>query len=237
MDHPLNVLLCHETPLIGAGIAAMLHGHADITVTPCEGDVASAWHSGNFDVVVADYTSGLQCAAGPGCSGPGRPPPRPRVLIVTAKGSEWEIRHAIACGVQGYLLQDCAGQTLAHAVRSVARGARCFDAAVSSRMADSLVRATLTLREHEVLQLLARGCCNKTIAQRLDIAVGTVKAHIKSILEKLNVKTRLQAAALAEERGMLRVPPRPPPAARRAPPRLTHLPHAGQMSRAVAAAP
>jgi DNA-binding NarL/FixJ family response regulator len=129
------------------------------------------------------------------------------VLVVTAQASEWEIRHAIASGVRGYLLADCEGAALQQAVRTVARGARCFDDMVSSRMAESLVHTPLTQREHQVLRLLAGGCANKVIAQRLGIAVGTVKAHIKAILEKLQVRTRMQAAALATERGMLRVPP------------------------------
>lgn len=205
MNTSLNVLICHETPLLAAGIAAALRESLDMAVVHCPDDVVASWGSGSFDVVVADYRRGVLCA-GTSRITPGRPVPAPRVLIVTAQGSEWEIRHAIALGVHGYLLQGCSAAALTHAVRQVARGARCFDDEVSSRMAASLVHAALTQREHQVLRLLAGGVCNKTIADRLGIAVGTVKAHIKAILEKLHVKTRMQAAAVAEERGMLRVP-------------------------------
>ena len=204
---PLNILVCHKAPLVCAGIAATLRPHSDIAVTQHDQPAQGPWRGGAFEVVVTDYDGGLRCAEDTSLPQPGRSVRPAKVLIVTDQCSAWEIRHAIASGVHGYLMQDCAGPALEHAVRTVARGSRCFDDTVSGRMAESLAHAALTLREHEVLRLLASGCGNKTIAQRLNIAVGTVKAHIKAILEKLQVSSRMQAAALAAERGLLRVPP------------------------------
>jgi DNA-binding NarL/FixJ family response regulator len=206
-NEPLNVLICHGAPLVSAGIAALLRDLHDVQAVLPEHTTSAPWRHHDCHVVVADYSSGVNCARDLAALPAAQCSSRRGVLVVTAQASEWEIRHAIACGVRGYLLADCEGQALQQAVRAVARGARCFDEMVSSRMAESLVHATLTPREHEVLRLLASGCANKVIAQRLGIAVGTVKAHIKAILEKMQVRTRMQAAALATERGMLRVPP------------------------------
>jgi DNA-binding NarL/FixJ family response regulator len=207
MDTPCKVLVLHEMPLLRAGIAEMLRGCTQLAVTPWDGAQPVPWRTGNFDVVIADYAQGLQCLADPAL-----PAPRPRVLMVTHQCTEGEVRRAMALGVHGYLLLDCSVEALQRVVAGVARGARLFDELVSARLAASLVHASLTQREHEVLALLVQGCANKTIAQRLDIAVGTVKAHIKAILEKLHVSSRMQAAAVAVERGMLQVPlPAAPP--------------------------
>ncbi|MNY29179.1 Transcriptional regulatory protein LiaR [compost metagenome] len=64
----------------------------------------------------------------------------------------------------------------------------------------------LTLREDQVLRLLARGQCNKTIARQLGIAVGTVKTHVKGVLAKLGASSRTEAASIAAEKGMVEIP-------------------------------
>jgi DNA-binding NarL/FixJ family response regulator len=76
-------------------------------------------------------------------------------------------------------------------------------------MADSLTREALTAREAEVLDLLACGQCNKSIARQLDIAVGTVKAHVKAIMAKLDASSRTQAVSVAAQRGLVSLAQRP----------------------------
>ncbi|MES2099717.1 MAG: response regulator transcription factor [Pseudomonadota bacterium] len=125
------------------------------------------------------------------------------MLIIAAQAGEWDIRFAMRQGVQGYLLLGCAADKLVHAVRSLARGGRCLDDAVSERIAESLVHEALTNREQDVLYLIAEGAGNKHIANALDIQLGTVKAHVKAILAKLHVRTRTQALIVAEQRGLL----------------------------------
>jgi DNA-binding NarL/FixJ family response regulator len=196
----IRVLVTHDVPLLRAGIAAGLRSHADLDVIE-----AVQAHAVGADVVVADYDSGLAHAAGAA-----------RVLLVTERCSEWEIRHAVAQGVRGYLLQSCLAAQLVDAVRQVAAGSRCFDAHVSGLIAESLVRVTLTQREHEVLARLVQGLCNKTIARELAVSLGTVKAHVRAILSKLDVQSRTQAVLVAGQRGLLRVPAPLPAAALRA---------------------
>jgi DNA-binding NarL/FixJ family response regulator len=155
-------------------------------------NVRETLHRYRPDVVIADYDQGL--LLGTLC---------PRVLVVTAVDSEVEIRAALRAGVRGYLfLEGCAAQ-LIEAVREVARGSHFLGRDVAPRVASSLGHAELTLRETEVLRLLADGLANKQIAARLDIGVETVKCHVGSILDKLNVATRTQAAVAARRRGLV----------------------------------
>jgi len=155
------------------------------------------------DVLVSDYTTGLQCIEMAQASTDLPSRPRPRLLIVTSRAGEWDIRSAMARDVPGYLLLGCPADRLLHAVRTLARGGRCYDDAVSARIAESLVHAALTKREHDVLHLMSQGIGNKHIARELDIQLGTVKSHVKAILSKWEVSTRAQAVLVAEHRGLI----------------------------------
>ena len=200
----VDVFICHDSPLVSAGLAATLREQPELRVgvgaSPPEAATAC-------DVLVADYDTGLQFLDALPAARYAADTPPPRLLVVTSKLGEWDIRHAMARGVHGYLLLGCPAERLVDAVRSLARGGRCFDDAVSARMADSLIHAALTRRENDVLQLMSHGAGNKDIARRLDIQLGTVKAHVKAILEKLQVRTRTQAVVVAEHRGLLRASP------------------------------
>lgn len=193
----LQVLVMHEAPLVAIGLAGALRQHPDfaVSVHGIDADPAAA------DVVVADYDGGVAWAlqarehARPTC----------RVMIVTTIDREREVRAALEAGVHGYLLLGCRLQELADGIRSVARGARALCAAVSDRLADSLTHEALTPRELDVLQRIAQGRGNKAIASELDIAVGTVKTHVKAILGKLDACSRTEAAAVAARRGLIAI--------------------------------
>jgi DNA-binding NarL/FixJ family response regulator len=90
-------------------------------------------------------------------------------------------------------------------IRALARGENYLCDAVAHQLSRIAPRDMLTSREDEVLRLLARGRSNKSIARELDIAVGTVKVHVKSILSKLDASSRTEAASIATERGLVDV--------------------------------
>jgi DNA-binding NarL/FixJ family response regulator len=113
------------------------------------------------------------------------------------------VRGALEQGVHGYLPLDRGIDEFVHGVRTVARGSRYLAPSTAQCMADSLTREALTAREAEVLDLLACGECNKSIARQLDIAVGTVKAHVKAIMGKLDASSRTQAVSVAAQRGLV----------------------------------
>ncbi|MDM0015933.1 response regulator transcription factor [Variovorax sp. J22P168] len=198
---PIEVYVCHSSPLVSAGLAATLHGQVGLSVSVREVDHGLP-DDLRCDVLIADYATGLRCVGAMSAAQSDTRGSLPRLLIVTSKAGEWDIRCAMAQGVPGYLLLGCPAERLVHAVRSLARGGRCYDDTVSARLAESLIHATLTKREQDVLKLLSQGVGNKLIARSLDIQLGTVKTHVKAILAKLEVRTRTQAVVVAEHRGL-----------------------------------
>jgi two-component system NarL family response regulator len=193
----IQVLVMHDEPLVALGLTTALRQQPDfqVSVHGIDPDPAVT------DVVIADYRGGVAWAlqarkhAHPLC----------RVMVITTIDREREVRAALEAGVHGYLLLGCQLHELAEGIRSVARGARALCAAVTHRLADSLIHEALTRRELDVLQLIAEGRGNKAIASGLEIAVGTVKTHVKAILGKLDASSRTEAAAVAARRGLVAI--------------------------------
>jgi two-component system NarL family response regulator len=154
------------------------------------------------DVLIADHQTALSFLANAG-TGKARESQRAKVMVITQTEREWEVRQAINAGVYGYLLQGCAPGELFDAVHALGRGQRYLSQGVSECISNCMTREDLTRRESEVLRLLTAGSCNKSIARNLGIAVGTVKVHIKSILEKLDATTRTHAVVVATQRGLV----------------------------------
>ena len=157
-------------------------------------------------MVVADYEQGLAFIARVRAQTPSRHVTGPSVLIVTQRESEREIRHALEHGAQGYLILGCGLDELVDAVRTLRHGMRHIGAIAARRLADSVACAVLTTRETDVLRVLVEGHGNKAIARRLDIAIGTVKTHLKAIFQKFEATSRTEVAAVAERRGLLALP-------------------------------
>jgi two-component system nitrate/nitrite response regulator NarL len=134
-------------------------------------------------------------------------------VMLTMSDSENDLARAIRAGVRGYLLKDMAPEEVVDAIRRVAAGELVVAPTMTIKMID-LLRGDqpdqepksslklLTEREREILQLLARGESNKAIAQTLHISYDTVKQHVRHILNKLNLSSRVKAAVLfAKEQG------------------------------------
>jgi DNA-binding NarL/FixJ family response regulator len=195
-DNPTRVLVLHAEAIVGFGLAAALGAQPGFEV-----QVGVAPDNGDFDVIVCDYDTGLRLARAARQQNPQRS--AARLLVMTAQDREQAVRLALECGVHGYMLQGCPVDEFVTGVRTLARGQRFLSLAVAQRMADSMTREALTGREAEVLDLLACGQCNKSIARELQIAVGTVKAHVKAIMSKLEASSRTQAVSVAAQRGLV----------------------------------
>lgn len=138
-----------------------------------------------------------------------------RVLILTTFGLDDYVYEALRAGASGFMLKDAPPEELLAAVAVVARGDALIAPAVMRSVIEEFVRrspaparpvpalADLTEREHEVLQLLARGLSNAEIAERLVISGGTVKTHVAHLLFKLDLRDRVQAVILAYESGLV----------------------------------
>ena len=136
-----------------------------------------------------------------------------RCLILTSYDDDEALFAAVMAGASGYLLKQIAGNSLLEGIRQVAAGRSLLDPAMTQKLLDRLrhpvepdpVAGSLTAREREVLQLIAVGLPNKTIARRLGISEHTAKFHVGSLLTKLNAASRAEVVTNATRRGLLTV--------------------------------
>ena len=129
--------------------------------------------------------------------------PDARLIILTTYDGDEDIYRSLQAGAQGYLLKDMFFEELEDAIRKVHSGSRRIPAQVAARLAERMGSSDLTGREMEVLEQIVAGNNNKAIANRLNISEATVKSHINSILSKLGVSDRTQAATTALQRGLV----------------------------------
>lgn len=205
LNRPILVSIAHRDSLVRSCLVAALGRTPDIVVNLA---AAGAHELDEFmqqhalsRVIIADYDSGVVLA-----NRAPRNASAPPVIIVSGADREWEIRHALAHRVRGYLVPGFEMEHLDEGVRAVQRGSRYLCPQAAARLAESLSFEALTEREAQVLALVVRGEPNKTIGRQLDISIGTVKSHIKSTYGKLGVTSRTQAIAVADRRGLLRRP-------------------------------
>jgi DNA-binding NarL/FixJ family response regulator len=131
----------------------------------------------------------------------------PACLMLTAFDDEEAMVGAIMAGAAGYLLKQVRGQDVVNAVREVAAGRSLLDPVSTARVLDKMRHpptdelATLTDRERDVLELIGLGLSNREIAERLFLAEKTVKNYVTSVLAKLGMQRRTQAAAWIARRG------------------------------------
>lgn len=134
------------------------------------------------------------------------------VVVLTVSDAEEDLVAALRNGADGYLLKDLEPEVLQSKLQSVMTGQMVLDQSLSEKLANSIrhdqnatpekeENASLTHREREILELIASGYSNKLIARELDISDGTVKVHVKNLLRKLNVHSRLEAAVWALNHG------------------------------------
>lgn len=133
-----------------------------------------------------------------------------RVIVLTVSDHEEDLVSALRAGADGYLLKDMEPEDLLAHLRSAAQGRMVLSSSLTGKLAHALRQdsqpkppdqAGLTDREREILTLIASGMSNKLIARELDITEGTVKVHVKNLLKKLNLRSRVEAAVWAVEHG------------------------------------
>ncbi|HTF71590.1 MAG TPA: response regulator transcription factor [Edaphobacter sp.] len=128
---------------------------------------------------------------------------RARILVLSSYASEEEVYSAIRAGASGYVLKDVDQEELTAAIRKTHAGQRYLPAELAELIAERAPRPELTPREHEVLQLIARGLINREIAQILGTSESTVRNHTIHLFAKLDVSDRTEAATFALQRGII----------------------------------
>lgn len=206
---PIQVLLVDDHELVRRGLRDLLGDEPDIEVVAEAGSVEEALVVAMHvepEVAVVDVRLG----DGDGitlCRELRSKPNPPACLMLTAFDDEEAMVGAIMAGAAGYLLKQVRGQDVVNAVREVAAGRSLLDPVSTARVLDKMRHpptdelAALTDRERDVLELIGQGMSNREIAERLFLAEKTVKNYVTSVLAKLGMQRRTQAAAWIARRG------------------------------------
>jgi DNA-binding NarL/FixJ family response regulator len=217
----LRILVVDDQPIARAGIAAMLDAEDDIVVVGQSADGEDAVRDAvaiRPDVIVMDIrmprrdgiSATRRIIAELGCA----------VVLITTFDDDEHLFDGIAAGASGFLLKDSGPDLMAAAVRAAARGDSLIDPAMTralieqavlpavGRQADKAQQAvlmSLSGREREMLDAVARGLSNIEIAKELFLSPATVKTHISTLLTKTGSRTRVQAAVFAFQSGFARL--------------------------------
>jgi DNA-binding NarL/FixJ family response regulator len=202
----ISVLLADDHLVVRQGLAAILKSQKDIKIIAEAADgeeTCALYNQLSPDVLLLDLRmpkkDGLQVVT----ELMSRRGSKPRIVVMTAYESEADIQQALKAGAKAFLVKAALPQQIREAVRKVARGESFLPAEIAFKLAESMSHPELTAREFQVLRQLAAGGSNKEIGQKLFITEHTVKAHVKSILAKLDALGRTQAIAIATKRGLL----------------------------------
>ena len=128
-----------------------------------------------------------------------------KVIVMTTYEGERDVQRTLKAGARGYLPKDSPHAMILEAIRSVHAGGTYLPPRISQRLVEGMQTPQLSRRELEVLQCLAKGRSNKEIGVELFISEGTVKTHVKSLMEKLGVATRTAALREAVHRGVVQI--------------------------------
>jgi two-component system nitrate/nitrite response regulator NarL len=208
----LRIVLVDDHALCRSGLSDLLHQRGNMQVVADTGDadqVVPLLREHRPDLVVLDLrmpqTDGLTLLRRIRAEGVDTP-----ALILTMSDAEADLGAALRAGVRGYLLKDMEPEEVINAIGRAARGELVVAPAMTLKLAQMLqpgakgagrdeLIASLTERERQILDHLARGESNKAIARALDISHDTVKLHVRHILAKLNLSSRVEAAVFAVE--------------------------------------
>jgi two-component system, NarL family, nitrate/nitrite response regulator NarL len=208
MPDRLRVLVADDHPLFREGVVQSLSSEPDIEVVAEAGSGAEAVRKTTElipDLVVLDLGmpkgGGIEATRQIAASCPAT-----AILILTVSEDPDDLLQALKAGARGYVLKGVPAHGLVHAVRAVTAGEVYVAPTLASSILHEMTRPTvdpfdqLTPREGEILELVARGHTNREIGEQLYLAEKTVKHYMTNVLQKLHVRSRLEAALLAQRR-------------------------------------
>ena len=202
---PIDVLIVDDHPLMREGIAAVIGSQPDMRVVGEAGDGREAvaqYRALRPHVTLLDLQmpnmGGVEAVAAIRAEFPSA-----CLAILTTYSGDARTTQAIKAGAQGYLLKSALRRELTDAVRTLAAGHRYFPPQIAAELANHLGQESLTVRELQVLELIARGKANKQIGATLGLSEDTVKGHLRSIMDKLGASNRTHAVTIGIERGFI----------------------------------
>jgi DNA-binding NarL/FixJ family response regulator len=205
VTNPIRLLVVDDHLVVRMGLRSMIDSQPDMTVVAeaANGNEAvQLYQEHRPDIVLLDLRmpqlNGVEATLAIR-----EQFPQALIIVLTTYDGDENIYRALRAGAHGYLLKDIPAEEFLQAVRAVHHGDYCIPPDIAARLAQRMTHDELSTRETEVLKLIVEGMSNKEIAANLAITESTVKNHVNSILTKLRVKDRTQAATTALRRGIV----------------------------------
>ena len=202
---PIRILCVDDHALVRDGIASLLGSQEDMRVVAEAGtglEALEEFRKHRPDITLMDLRmpdmNGIDAMIAIFNNFPNA-----RFIVLTTYSGDVEIVRALRAGAQAYLLKGHLRKELFETIRNVHDGRRRIPPEIASQIANHTADSSLSIREIDVLQLIAAGNANKLVADKLSISEDTVKGHVKSILSKLNANDRTHAVTIALRRGFL----------------------------------
>jgi DNA-binding NarL/FixJ family response regulator len=201
----IRVLIVDDHPVVRAGLASMLGTRPGIEVlgsASSGGEALALLEKIAPDVILIDLRM-------PGMSGLEvirairRRKDPPKIIVLTNSETDEDIYQAIGAGAEGYLLKSTSQDGILDAIRLVRSNKRYLPAHIAAQLSDRMARSDLTPREHQILQLVAKGLTNKEIGSVFGISDNTARNHVNNIIGKLEVSDRTEAATIAIRQGLI----------------------------------
>lgn len=205
MNGKIRILVVEDHHIVRQGLVALLNTIPDMQVVAEAfdgGPAIDAFREHRPDVTLMDLRLPTMGGA-EAVREIRREFPEARIIVLTTFDGDEDIYRALQAGARGYMLKGMFGDELMDAIRAVHAGKSRIPALVAERLAGRVSGSSLTAREVDVLRLIVAGKSNKEIGSGLTISEATVKTHINSILGKLGVSDRTQAATMAIQRGIV----------------------------------
>jgi DNA-binding NarL/FixJ family response regulator len=209
----ITVAIVDDNRLVREALAAMLDRLADMRVVATGVADAAFLNETKPDVLLLDV--GLRDEDSLGLAAAlSKHPDGPKIVVMDLIPMSEDIVQFVNAGVSGFLLKDATFDEFVATIKSVAAGEKVLPARLTESLFSQIVLGAdargreevledvrMTRREREVIELIGEGLSNKEIAQRLNIAAHTVKSHVRNVMEKLALHTRLQIAAFSRREG------------------------------------
>jgi len=208
----IGVLSVDDHPLLREGIAALVNAECDMKLIAEASNGQEAIEKFRLhrpDVTLMDLQmpalNGIEAIIGIRTEFPNA-----RIIVLTTYTGDVQVLRALRAGARGYVLKGHVHRELLETVRAVHAGQKRIPQEIAAELADHATDDDLTLREIDVLRLIAAGNANKQIADQLSIGEATVKSHVTNILSKLGANDRAHAVMIGLKRGIieLHAPPK-----------------------------
>lgn len=203
-EHSIRVLIADDHPVVRTGLALMLKYEPDMEAVAEASnghEAVELFRLHQPDVTLMDLRmpqmEGVEAIATIRAEFPAA-----RIILLTTYDGDEDIYRGLRAGAKGYLLKDASCDELLEAIRVVHAGRSRIPPEVGAKLAERMSNPELSVREQEVVRLMATGKSNQEIGTALGITEGTVKFHVNNILSKLQVNDRTQAVIKALKRGI-----------------------------------